>query len=155
MRRPRGSIGVLMTVVLLVAINLLLVRDRINNPHSSGFVAPGILPMVTVLAAFAFIDFFELCIRDRVSSFRIGFQVFGWGSILLLAIFDFNNYKFYDRILLVIPWNINYFQMIAYVLIYSVPPFLFAFVGGWLAKKFGLMLTVGRPNKPDAASTKS
>jgi hypothetical protein len=102
MKRPRISLGLLMAVVVLVAVDFAAIRSLLTSNVSIQIAIParspagnviqsvspivfalGVIPMATVLLLCALMGLPGLFRDGTSSSFLFGFEVFGWASVFV------------------------------------------------------------------------
>ena len=154
MRLPRVSIGMLMAIVGFIAVQIAVARHFLL---SEGYVsALFILPVVTVLGLGALFVVRDLCRKGETTPFLVGFEAIG-GSTLCFAVqlsplWLRATLRFARILAPLFPTflGVEYPERLLLVTLCSIPIFLLAVAGGWLAKKLGVRLTIG-PKPAQAA----
>jgi hypothetical protein len=86
MGKPRFSIATLMALVAIASLNLLAIRAAVPGTASESFqlLCLGVTPMASLLA---FLRVANIRSADQASRLLpTGFEVFGWGAVVLFAI---------------------------------------------------------------------
>lgn len=142
--RARFSIGGLMGVVFLVALDLAIVRAFWDGDGPAFAVTVTTLPMINLLLLAL-----PRLRRREARPYWVGFEVAGW-SVVLLAVFlgTFHQLLFFrpmfwvDRLELFAAapsFEIPFIVAIAVVL-YTTPKALAAAIGGWLVARYRVVI---------------
>jgi hypothetical protein len=154
MRRPRVSVGMLMAIVGFIAIQIAVARHYLL---SEGYVsALFVLPVVTVLGLGALFVMGDLRRKGETTAFLVGFEAIG-GSTLCFAVqlsplwirASVPVAKIFAPLFPTFP-GVEFPERLLLVALCSLPIFLIALGGGWLANKLRLTVTIG--TKPAQAT---
>jgi hypothetical protein len=163
-RLPRISVGMLIAAILIVAVSLTVGRNVFRDAFtlSRGSLEPvelifGVLPMLSVLCLCGILAVRDLGGRGHAPSFVVGFEVCGCAAViifLMLSLSDPDSVKVAVGAVCTLLATSdgsrtfpNIRELLLWTLVCSPPQMLFALVGGWLAKRIGLTLTIERPTK--------
>ena len=148
----RFSIALLMTVVLLVAVDIAILKASWNAPAPAGAIAVITLPMVNLLVSCA-----RRARKGQASrSFWLGFEAAGWSMVMLIASCSWMSPGFYlfplswlaDRngpITLVELVFFIYFAVVAY----TIPQILVATLAGRLVARYRVVIERRQPSSSD------
>lgn len=151
MKLPRASMTTTLFVILVFAVDFGVARDLLTNVRDVSGFGLGLLPMATVLVFGAY----RLArLRTLAGTFTVGFVAVGLASTvayvatirLVDAVADWLDQGL-DRLeaglMAMVPasWAeldpiLGVTEWFALVLVLSLPPFLAALAGGWLARRF-------------------
>jgi hypothetical protein len=170
--RPRFSIGSLMPVVLLAALDLLAIRIVLGGGSSAGHASPtaellsvGVPPMASLLSL-GLLALFGGPGRRGSRPALIGFEVFGWAAVLSFAVSALRAPRSFfglvDPVLEPVrqslgrdsPLFIPAVLSVAMTLL-TLPQLAFALLGGWLLSGYRIRLVVERRRPADPESESS
>jgi hypothetical protein len=152
MKLPRASMTTTLFVILVFAVDFGLTRDLLTHDRGSlSTFGLGYLPMATALV----FGFYRLArLRVQAGAFTVGFVAVGLAASsihltaiqLVPALADGMDRLFQaldDRLLAAFPafWkgdDLGLDELLVVGTILSLPPFLAALAGGWLARRFAL-----------------
>jgi hypothetical protein len=171
MSRPRISIGMLMTVVLILAAdiaagqalfgsNLQITKSTGTTSIDLSLVSLGILPMASLLLLGGIHGLPDLCRRGETSRFSVGFQVFGWVAVFLFCIVTViapATILGYANALAkpIAPtfrlwlnrapeWAQMFVEVVFSAAVFTLPELIFALLGGMLNRKLGVTVVISR-----------
>ena len=150
----RFSIGGVMSGVALLAVALGLVRLDVKenglHRHAHDLVV-GVMPMVTILVGRLLGAGLDLAAGRSTRRSLVGFQVAGWGAVLVYLSWCTATYEWKDRPLSWVARATSWLLsrgfalddpgiMVAHMAVFLAPELAAAVVGGWLGARAGVVL---------------
>ena len=176
MSRVRIPIAGLMAAVMIVAVDAAIVRSMIlansyvpTSPTTTmGLVvfAMGVLPMASLLIFVALIRLPKLARVEADATSFVGFEVVGWATVFLFvvasavsppAVANYVNTVAWPIGRVLAPmvvrspeWLITAVEFVLIVAIFFLPELAIAMLGGWLARRAGFTVRIGRTRRSEA-----
>jgi hypothetical protein len=178
MKRVRVPTAVLMAVTAIVAVDLALIRAGAvdcrwwDASAGAGNVPAAVVsgvPMITALAVGLVFMIRGVLRRGETGAFLLGFEVFGWAGVFLMvlgfSLFERWVNRYLETCLNPVAaavgeggWSAIEGACVSFAV--SLPLFVFASFGGWLAFRFGARVVVicrvtARSSPPPPAVTRA
>ncbi len=175
MAQLRIPLAGMMAGVVIIAVDAGIIRSLIastrviaitptTNFDLAGF-ALGVLPLASVLLFTGVLRLSALLRKGGGGSYFFGFQVFGWVAVFLFILIsalsptlvvDYLGFistgfvPFLRPLIQTAPeWFLAAFEFCWIAMIFSLPEFAFALLGGWLVRRAGIKVYVERQLKSE------